>query len=232
MLSREEIARRIYVSEENLKLQRTGSVAWLIFNLPAIVTCPGATEHCKKFCYARKAENCYPDCLPARKRNFECSRSDCFREFMTDYIHGKIRRARKKRQWRVRIHESGDFYNQEYTDKWLGIAEDCIDTGADFWAYTKSFRFFDGKTLPPNFKLLASVWDDTPIEDIKLIIKNGWRIYTAVTDPTNMETVLKELDPISELIKRYGLTGCACVNCSACGKCGDDSAKIIACEIH
>ena len=40
----------------NRKLPKTT----LIFNLPAIESCPASTEECRKWCYARKAERQYP----------------------------------------------------------------------------------------------------------------------------------------------------------------------------
>ena len=48
--------RFLTLSEGNAKLKPTGAVKYLIWNIPAIKTCPYATEHCKKACYAIKAE--------------------------------------------------------------------------------------------------------------------------------------------------------------------------------
>ena len=62
----------------NKKLVNTSSVRFMIWNLPAVVTCPFATEHCKHFCYARKAERVYPQVLPAREKNLKDSMEEDF----------------------------------------------------------------------------------------------------------------------------------------------------------
>ena len=62
----------------NKKLINTDTVRFMIWNIPAVVTCPFATEHCKHFCYARKAERVYPQVLPAREKNLEESKSEDF----------------------------------------------------------------------------------------------------------------------------------------------------------
>ena len=61
--------RFLRLSEGNAKLKPTKNIKFLIWNLPAIATCPFAND-CKKFCYARKAEKVYPSVLPARQDNY------------------------------------------------------------------------------------------------------------------------------------------------------------------
>ena len=69
----------------------------------------------------------------------------------------------------VRIHESGDFYNKAYVNKWLEIMDFCmIDKRIKFIAYTKSFPYFDGLELPGNFAFRASIWDDTKPEFLEI----------------------------------------------------------------
>lgn len=108
----------------NRKLDRS----ILIWSIPAVETCPNC-KHCAKQCYARKAERIYPQVLPARKRNLAASRQDWFTPAMIQYI--KLSGARV-----VRIHESGDFYDQSYADKWSAIIKACPDVR--FYGYTKS----------------------------------------------------------------------------------------------
>ena len=48
------------LSEGNLKLKPApGKHNFLIFNLPAVITCPCATESCIECCYAKKAERIF-----------------------------------------------------------------------------------------------------------------------------------------------------------------------------
>ena len=213
---RQKAMEGFYFSHKNKKLVPTADTNFLIWSLPAIVTCPNATAHCKKDCYAVKAEKQYPDVLPSRRRNFEYSRRPEFAEMVGSYIRRKFRNQRKAKLV-VRIHESGDFYNQAYADAWLAIAESCLNLhGIEFIAYTKSFRFFDGKALPKNFHLRASVWDDTKPEDLATIERNGWPIYTAVDKFTDDDTFHQ----------------CRCEDCATCTECWAERFAMIACEIH
>lgn len=204
------------VSRSNMKLVPNEKTGFIIWNLPAKLTCPYRTPHCELLCYARKAERMYPTVLPSRHSNWEWAERDDFVEYMTNTIwHAYI--FGRKEELIVRIHESGDFYNQEYADKWLQIMLNCsVLPGVKFIAYTKSFPFFDGKVLPKNFSLRASVWDDTPQWALDMIERNDWPIYTAVEKFTDEDTFCQ----------------CRCEDCATCGHCWDNTIKFIACEIH
>ena len=205
----------IKVSRDNKKLVPNKETAFIIWNLPSVTTCPFRTAMCEKSCYAKKAEIAYKNCLPSRKRNFEDSRKADFVERMTATIL-HIAKGTRKKQIIVRIHESGDFYNKEYTEKWLAIMDNCkADKRIKFIAYTKSFRYFDGVKLPKNFSLRASVWADTKPDDLETIRRNGWNIYTAV----------------ESFQKGDKFTRCRCSDCASCGKCWKNY-KDIRCEIH
>ena len=219
-ISKKELAKYengniLNVSRKNKKLVPNEETAFIIWNLPAIKTCPFACPNCKKACYARKAEIAYPDCLPARKRNFKDSLKDTFVMDMTKTILS-IAKGTNKKYIIVRIHESGDFYNKEYTNKWLRVMENCkCDKRIKFIAYTKSFPYFDEKRLPQNFSLRASIWSDTKPEMLDLVLKNKWKIYTAVESFKTGDT----------------FTRCRCSDCATCKKCWQNY-KDIRCEIH
>ena len=203
-------------SHGNTKLVSTEETAFLIWNLPAVKTCPNRTPHCEELCYARKAEELYKDCLPSRIRNFKDSRDPAFitRMILTIMIRYQYMRSEKLV---VRIHESGDFYNQRYTSAWLEIAAFFANNpDIKFIAYTKSFAYFDGVQLPANFSLRASVWDDTKKEDLLTIWRNGWNIYAAT----------KEIEKVPEHAR------CRCEDCATCGHCWASRIKTIVCEIH
>ena len=205
----------LHISRENKKLVPNKATAFIIWNLPAVYTCPFATDDCITDCYARKAENAYPTVLPARTENYLMSKRDDFVELMTNEIL-RIAKGTKKPIIIVRIHESGDFYNQKYVNKWLAIMRNCLcDKRIRFIAYTKSFKFFDGKKLPKNFSLRASIWADTSKEQREIVARNGWNIYTAVP-------VFKKGD---------AFTRCRCADCATCKHCWQNY-KDIRCEIH
>lgn len=121
------------------------------FNLPAIATCPGSTPQCRAGCYARKAEKLYKAVLPRRMENLRATQAACFVSDMVQQIN--------KRQPRFfRIHESGDFYSQEYLAAWYDIARQCPAT--KFLAFTKSFKLdFAGR--PQNLEIIFSIWPDS-----------------------------------------------------------------------
>lgn len=211
-------ARYITVSDGNKKLKPTANTKYIIWSIPAIKTCPGATAECIKNCYARKAEKCYPDVLPAREKHLEESKADDFVERMIFSIKANLDRPSYKAAKRVvvRIHESGDFYTAEYTDKWMEIARHFEDDSrVVFMAYTKSVWFFTGKQIPENMVVRFSLWDDTKAEDKALAESMDLPVYTAVEKFTN-ETKAER---------------CLCKNCSTCNKCWS-ALEMIKCEIH
>lgn len=212
--------KKVHVSDSNKKLIPSKDTNFMIFNLPAIRTCPYATPMCKIACYAVKAERAYPDCLPSRWDNFNASKTAEFVEAMIETIVKRVNNMRKQ-ELIVRIHESGDFYSREYAMKWIEIAR-FIESykfkkgkKVTFIAYTKSFVFFDGVELPSNFRLRASIWADTDPEQVKIILRNQWPIYTAVDSFSDADT----------------FTQCRCSDCATCGKCWGSDPDI-RCEIH
>lgn len=206
---------KLNVSRSNKKLQPNEKTAFIIWNLPSVITCPYRTKLCEASCYAIKAELAYPDCLPSRQRNFAESRKADFVYNMTATILD-IAKGTSKKEIIVRIHESGDFYNKDYAFAWLEIMNNCkVDKRIKFIAYTKSFPYFDGLKLPKNFRFRASVWADTKPEFLEMIERNNWNIYTAV----------------EKFQKGDSFTRCRCSDCATCGKCWKNY-KDIRCEIH
>ena len=84
------------------------------FALPAVKTCPYAGE-CKKYCYAAKGAYIWPIVRAKHEANYQATRRDDFVDVMFDEIVMSQSEA-------VRIHSSGDFYNNEYFWKWTKLA--------------------------------------------------------------------------------------------------------------
>lgn len=125
----------------NAKLANTIGV----WNLPAgQETCD---RECKG-CYAIKAQKRFPAVLSSRQRNLEYSKTDEFSIELTRNMKF------------VRIHESGEFYSQEYIDKWYNIARGKPEV--IFYTYTKRMNEFDFSKLLglPNFVLHNSLLKD------------------------------------------------------------------------
>lgn len=218
--------RFVNLSEGNSKLIPNKDTKFLIFNLPSKVTCPFATEHCKKFCYAVKSETMYPSVLPSRQKHLEESKQSDFVEKMVFTIESHLMRPSYKNAKKivVRIHESGDFYNQTYADKWLRIAEHFKNNKkVVFMAYTKSICFLannvysdNRKYIPSNMVVRFSVWDDTK-DDYKWMAERwDFPTYSAVDKFT------KDIPSQNR---------CLCRDCAKCGKCWNKTKNIV-CEIH
>lgn len=138
--------------ENPIKLSRGNEKIYkaLIWNLPALQTCPGSTELCRVICYAKDAEVLYKNVVPqSRERNLVIAKLPDFRELM-------IEKLKRSRLTLMRIHESGDFFNQKYLDDWVAIIKQ--DPGRTYWAYTKSwFLDFTEALKLPNLILRYSV---------------------------------------------------------------------------
>lgn len=218
------------VSNGNKKLISTKDVRFIVWNLPAVSTCPYATEHCKQACYALKAEHNYPTAKAARIANYDASKAINFHAEMLSFIHDLMQKPSHKNAKKVffRIHESGDFYDKRYALMWYWIACELKDVYKNlvFEAYTKSILYFmrDDRTplaMPENFVLTASVWDDTDPELKELSFRN-WKVYTAYYEKT-----------VDALVKSGKYLRCRCSDCATCQQCYTNKVKKpIACVIH
>jgi len=195
----------------NEKLKYLNKEAGVIhFSLPAGYTCPFAQicrsiAHKKggKFptgssikdfgtirCYAASAELYSPEARKARWRNFDLllafkNNSDK----MADLIERSLRyyEENNPRFLLVRIHEAGDFFNQDYFDAWLNAAERYPNKL--FYAYTKALPFWVKRLdkIPRNFRLIASLGG----KHDELIDEYGLRYAEIVNDKN--EAALKKL---------------------------------------
>lgn len=139
------------LSFSNSKLKADGIFT---FGIPAgksasgIVTCPNAGE-CSKGCYAMQGFYVMPSVRKAQEARLALALSDAF----VETIDAEIKRRRVKR---LRIHDSGDFFSVDYTNKWMEVIR--RNPGVKFYAYTKMISFFKArmKLLPENFHVIFS----------------------------------------------------------------------------
>lgn len=215
------------LSTGNKKLVGDSNNAFLIWNLPAIKTCPYSTKLCRKYCYAMKAERMYENTRISREEQLEDSKKDSFITDMTNtikyYLEKKSLKENKKMKEKnvyFRIHESGDFYSQEYFDKWIMIAKNFPEI--NFLAYTKSVIYIKNTKLdiPSNLVIRFSVWDDTKPEQIKLAESLNLPIYTAFEPETLRKKVIYE-----------NYSHCHC-DCSICKNCYKTEFNKLAVAIH
>lgn len=212
----------------NKKLQNNGNIRFIIWNLPAVKTCPFRTAMCEKSCYARKAERVYPQVLPSRERNYIDSLEDDFTENMIYTLENELKSKKYTGKKVVfRIHESGDFYSLEYTRKWVEIARHFLDNPQIvFLAYTKSIIYFGlpsyGTEIPENMVVRSSLWADSKPEVVMLTERLNLPIYTA----------LSEQDMETERANGHKFAECKCENCATCGLCWNKKARDVICKIH
>lgn len=137
------------------------------FSLPAGHSCPFANECLSKAdkitgkltdgpdtkfrCFAASAEAVYPAVRAARWYNF-----DMLRKLDTDQAANLILESLPARAGIVRIHVSGDFFNEAYFMAWVHVAKGR--PSVTFYAYTKSLTYWVNhiKEVPGNFILNAS----------------------------------------------------------------------------
>lgn len=142
-----------YLSNNNSKLRKNNIYSW---GIPAgesksgIKTCPNAGL-CATGCYAMQGFYIMPSVSKAQEARLKLAESDLF----IDAIDDEIKRRGVKR---LRIHDSGDFYNGKYLMKWIEIINRNPQT--KFYAYTKMIKLFKGwenqSRLPSNFHVIYS----------------------------------------------------------------------------
>lgn len=147
------------ISLGNAKLQDT-----FLWSIPPVSTCPGATDQCKKDCYALKAYRRFPTAKKSYDHNYELTKQDNFADLIVHYLFTEKQSKRKTARYEYfRVHESGDFYNQNYLNKFIEIAKRAPHI--KFLAYTKS-GWLDFSKLPTNFVVRLSLWDDSNTKKI------------------------------------------------------------------
>jgi hypothetical protein len=132
----------ISMNENNAKLKKDKIVA---FSLPA-----GHTSRSKAADHGPNYSHVSGHSKDAKADNWAASEREDFVPRMNATL------KKYKAGQKIRVHDSGDFYNQEYIDKWHQIASQNPDK--KFYAYTKSLDL-DWKKLHnlPNFHVIQSV---------------------------------------------------------------------------
>ena len=139
-------------SRDNTKVSKLDAVS---FGIPAyrsedgFKTCPQAGA-CAAVCYARQGTYTFSVVKQAREYNLAYFRLKGFINFVNSAIED-LNRIRAKY---VRVHDSGDFFNQRYLDAWGAIAWAMPEK--TFYAYTKSIHL-DFSRMPKNFKITQSM---------------------------------------------------------------------------
>ncbi|MFM9462838.1 GP88 family protein [Streptomyces scabiei] len=111
--------------------------------------CPEA-QACAKLCYARVGTYRWPVVLAAHERNMWM-----VKHALADWeaqMAEELRHKRYRGKW-IRLHDSGDFFSDEYLEAWLRIMRNAPED-TWFYCYTKSvsrFRRLVEPNPPKNF---------------------------------------------------------------------------------
>lgn len=139
------------LSGGNTKLKKDGIVS---FNLIPVTHCPSAGA-CKAYCYATVGQQAFRNGVLRRARAFLATMQA---DFVSRMI-GEVQQAVKRGARAVRIHDSGDFYSEDYLLSWFRIAEAV--PSVRFYAYTKMVvlvkKAYKNGLVPENVRLIQSL---------------------------------------------------------------------------
>lgn len=111
---------------------------------------------CKSYCYALQGRYITPPVKRARQHNLSVVR-DLLREGSEELASALVSDLESRRLWKsVRVHDSGDFFTQEYLDAWYMVAKRLDPKGFRFYAYTKSLNLDLWSGKPSNFVIIQS----------------------------------------------------------------------------
>lgn len=207
----------------NSKLGQSGTKFQTVFvwNIPPVVTCPGASRMCLQICY--NAEN-RPDVFPISDWNHNLEWFLYDPEALAQKIRSQLCGATKPSA--VRIHSAGDFFSKEYTAFWHRIAKE--HESIKFWSYTRSwvipdlFSSLECLRALRNVQLFAS-WDNTmptPPADWRLSL-----VVDRMSEALNEHHFGSKVVFCPEQISRVP-------NCACCGFCMKNSSNGVLFTLH
>jgi hypothetical protein len=128
---------------QNRELREIGVFNWTLPALGAklddgrtVATCPQAGA-CAALCYARNGTYRFPKVKAAHARNLKMvlDNLEGWKAAMIEEVAKRV-----KRGGYVRIHDSGDFFSDDYLEAWIDIARNI--PSVTFYAYTKEVLRF------------------------------------------------------------------------------------------
>jgi len=195
----------VILGEGNIKV---GEV--MNFSLPSIMTCPGASDWCKRYCYAKRMERLKPNCRQSYRNNLHLVQNP---DQFTKIMIGVLPRILPC----FRIHVSGDIFSKDYAETWKKICQAFPQT--NFWSYTRSWSV--PSLLPAleelrdesNMNLLASTDPGMPLPP------PGWRTAFIEGDPRATGMLCSHQEAKAD-------------SCLACGYCFRQKSGNVIFRIH
>lgn len=173
------------------------------FGLPALISCPGATETCSAICYAANLERVFTSAGALVLRNWHALQSmgddiETMAKWLGDMLAEYVRLATMRgEQLLFRIHWDGDFFSVAYAAAWALVCHRF--PMVKFWAYTRTFR--GAVNVVPtlanvlNLTLYLSV-DEHNADDAVPVLAEFPTVHAAVLADTS--------DDAAELLQRIG----------------------------
>jgi len=193
----------------NKKTGTSGTIykSVLVWNLPSVGSCPGASAWCLRHCYNADPRD---DVFPV---------SDWADNFawvmhapseLQDKVLTQLKTAQRRAA--VRLHSSGDFFSAEYIALWNRIATEVPDV--DFWAYTRSWILPELLPELERLRQLANVqmfasWDPTMPP-----APAGWRLSLVTDNAPRAHELVKGEDDLVCPEQTEDVP-----NCASCGYC-------------
>lgn len=134
-----------------------------LFSLPPVKSCLNS-KTCKDSCYAVKSYKQYPSVKTLWDNNFDLVKHD-LKTLKRDIINQCEKISKQANHKRViRIHQSGDFYNQAYVNMWHDIA--VLYPTITFYGYTKVEKILNLNDLRElnNVNIISSTINVNGIE--------------------------------------------------------------------
>jgi hypothetical protein len=193
------------------------------WSLPSVATCPGRSAVCESVCYSNhRGRYRFQAVIERLAWSYQQSLRDDFADRMVSEI-------RKKGCLVIRVHCSGDFYSQEYAEKWLKIMKAC--PRPRYYWYSRSWRVPE---IAPVLEQMAALrccraWYSIDRETgIPSVVPPGVRLAYLQTQEGE-EPELVDLLFVVRRLRRYARRmslpllcpneGERAENCGDCGKC-------------
>lgn len=210
-ITEQDLRDRPILQRGNSKIGFSGTVysSAFVWNIPPILSCPGASVQCRRYCYNGDAR---PDVYDTEQWRTNLAWYQYRRDDLSNYLCSTI--AAGTDPSACRIHSAGDFFSPDYTQFWANIIEKCPQ--CSFWAYTRSWRVpgtrdsLERLRELPNVQLFAS-WDHSMPSPPK-----DWRMSIVVDGITERH--------VRSIVGRAQLFDCpeqdgSVGSCVSCGHC-------------
>tara|TARA_R110002020_G_scaffold354958_6_gene567698 strand:+ start:3160 stop:3849 length:690 start_codon:yes stop_codon:yes gene_type:complete len=202
---------------------KLGKLIWG-WTLPALLTiCIGASDVCRRLCYALKGFFLMGTVKESHKRNYEESLGDDFVQRMNTDIRRNFAQV-------VRVHVGGDFYSVEYIHKWIKVVR--ANPAVLFYAYTRSWRdpeflvHLSQLGMEPNFHMWWSCDRETGEPTASRFAKTAYLMENDDDLPPykvdlvfrDKATAVLKYTPEGSLVCPYdnGITETTCSQCKIC----------------